>query len=264
MSSRIQPRGRLRSIARRSRQAASDRVRRVRPGSRPRRPLSRCQASSGFTVKLCASPSAPSSSASHARRPSLSSCSSRLAFSGSRYRTSSSAYSTCSMGKRTPRPVRSSVGLRKLGTEPSFNELAIADLCRKARERRGDLGVENRSNEPRNREEHFDVLSRCVHHFDRRFAARQHGNKRRERHLRERVDARGIACRGRLNEAQLRTVSPFAEELRIKRDGWRRLQAGGPVGKRGGCGNDVLQRARRRVCTIGRAHSMRDRARSRT
>ncbi len=55
----------------------------------------------------------------------------------------------------------------------------------------------------------------------------------------------GIIRRRDLNEAQLRAVRALAQEFGIEADGWGRLQAVGPFGKRGGCGDDVLQLARR-------------------
>ncbi len=95
-SSRIHPRGRLRSMARRSRHAAISRASRVRPGSSVRSPLILVHACSGSVVKALASSSPPSSSTSHGRRFNLSSCSSSRDLRSGRYRTSSMAYSICS------------------------------------------------------------------------------------------------------------------------------------------------------------------------
>jgi hypothetical protein len=109
--------------------------------------------------------------------------------------------------------------------------------------RRGDLCIENGTDEAGHGEQHLEILARGVHHLHGAGGGERSG-ERRQAGQRQRVDAVGALLGGRLHQAELGAVGALAQELGVEGDGGGGAQVGGKVVECGGRGDQGLQRFR--------------------
>ena len=119
------------------------------------------------------------------------------------------------VGQRALGPIGVRVALVELDAEHLLDERTVADLLRKARQRRSDLRVEDgRGSQSTDPIEDLQVLASRVKHLGHRRVAQQVA-QRREVVYRKRVDDGRHVIGPQLDQAQAREVGALAHELGV-------------------------------------------------